>query len=92
MNQPLAITFHRDRPKGCKPSSVTISKDCANRYFVSMLVEDTIEPLPVVNKMVGIDLGIQSMVALSTGESVGNPKFYAKGGKITSFPLYRIST
>jgi len=81
MNEPLAITFHRDLPKGCKPSSVTISKDCANRYFVSMLIEDKIEPLPVVNKMVGLDLGIKSMVALSTGESIDNPKFYAKDEK-----------
>jgi putative transposase len=81
MNAPLAITFHRDLPKGCKPSSVTITKDCANRYFVSMLVEDNIEPLPVINKMVGLDLGLKSMVILSTGEAVGNPKFYAKDEK-----------
>ncbi|MGH2638662.1 MAG: RNA-guided endonuclease InsQ/TnpB family protein, partial [Rhabdochlamydiaceae bacterium] len=47
MPEPLALTFHRDVPKGCKPTSVTITKDCANRYFVSMLVEDNIEHLPV---------------------------------------------
>jgi putative transposase len=81
MTEPLALAFHREMPKGCKPSSVTISKDCANRYFVSMLVEDHIEPLPVVNKMVGLDLGIKSMVALSTGESIDNPKYYAKSEK-----------
>lgn len=81
MSEPLAITFHRDLPKGCKPSSVTITKDCANRYFVSMLVEDNIESLPVVNKMVGLDLGLKSMVIMSTGEAVGNPKFYAKDEK-----------
>lgn len=81
MDTPLDIHFHRALPKGCKPSSVTISKDCANRYFVSMLVEATIEPLPVVNKMVGLDLGIKSMVALSTGESINNPKYYAKSEK-----------
>lgn len=81
MQEPLDITFHRDLPKGCKPSSVTISKDCANRYFVSILVEDEIKPLPVINKMVGIDLGIKSMVALSTGESIDNPKYSTKSEK-----------
>jgi putative transposase len=81
MNAPLDIHLHRDLPKDAKPSSVTISKDCADRYFVSMLVEDNIEPLPVVNKMVGLDLGIKSMVALSTGESIDNPKYYAKSEK-----------
>ena len=81
MDEPLAITFHRDLPKGCKPSSVTVSKDCANRYFVSMLVQEDIKPLPVVNAQVGLDLGLKSMVILSTGEAVGNPKFYAKDEK-----------
>jgi putative transposase len=31
--------------------------------------------------MVGLDLGIQSMVVLSTGESVGNPRYFAKDEK-----------
>jgi putative transposase len=36
MHAPLDIHWHRDLPKHATPSSVTISKDCANRYFVSM--------------------------------------------------------
>jgi putative transposase len=81
MQEPLYITFHRDLPKDCKPSSVTITKDCENRYFVSILVEDDIKSLPVTNKQVGLDLGLKSMVTLSTGETVGNPKFFAKDEK-----------
>ncbi len=81
MDQPLDIVFHRAFPKRCKPSSVTVSKDCANRYFVSLLVEEEIKPLPVVNTQVGLDLGLKSMVILSTGETVGNPKFAARDEK-----------
>jgi putative transposase len=81
MNEPLDIRWHRCLPKGSKPSSVTISKDCANRYFISILVEDEIKPKPVTPQMVGLDLGIKSMVALSTGESVGNPRYFAKEEK-----------
>ena len=81
MTVPLDIHWHRTLPKGCKPSSVTITKDGANRYFVSILVTEDIKPLPVVKKMVGLDLGIKSMVALSTGETVGNPKYFAKDEK-----------
>jgi putative transposase len=81
MNEPLDIVFHRAFPKGCKPSSVTISKDCADRYFVSMLVEEEIEPLPVTSSQVGLDLGLKSMVILSTGSAVGNPRYYAKDEK-----------
>ncbi|MFL5701519.1 MAG: RNA-guided endonuclease InsQ/TnpB family protein [Ktedonobacteraceae bacterium] len=78
MDAPLEIVWHRPLPKGCKPSSVTIIKDSTNRYFVSILVADDIKPLPMVKQMVGLDLGITSMVALSTGESVGNPRYFAK--------------
>ncbi len=81
MDEPLAITFHRELPKGCKPSSVTVSRDGANRYFVSMLVEEDIKPLPALNAQVGLDLGLKSMVILSTGEAVGNPKFAASDEK-----------
>jgi putative transposase len=81
MALPLAITFHRALPKGCKPSSVTISKDCADRYFVSLLIEEEIKPLPITSSQVGLDLGLKSMVILSTGEAVGNPRYYAKDEK-----------
>ena len=81
MSAPLEIVWHRPLPEGCKPSSVTIIKDSANRYFVSILVADDIKPLPMVKKMVGLDLGITSMVALSSGESVGNPRYFAKDEK-----------
>jgi hypothetical protein len=39
MDAPLHIVWHRTLPKGCKPSSVTITKDSANRYFVSLLTK-----------------------------------------------------
>ncbi len=81
MHEPLNIVWHRALSKDAKPSSVTIIKDSADRYFVSILVKEEIKPLPIVNKMVGLDLGIKSMVALSTGESVGNPRYFAKDEK-----------
>jgi putative transposase len=76
MDAPLAIQWSRQIPKGCTPTTVTVTRDRANRYFVSILVEQDIMPLPRADKMVGLDLGLTSMVVLSTGESVGNPKFF----------------
>ncbi len=81
MDAPLDIMWHRPLPNGCKPSSVTITKDEANRYFVSILVEEDIKPLPVTPKMVGLDLGLKSMVITSDGHTYGNPKFFAKDEK-----------
>jgi putative transposase len=81
MDEPLNVQWHRPLPKEAKPSSVTITKDSAGRYFVSILIAEHIQPLPVTPKMVGLDLGIKSMVALSTGETVGNPGYFAKDEK-----------
>ncbi|MFL5659309.1 MAG: RNA-guided endonuclease InsQ/TnpB family protein [Ktedonobacteraceae bacterium] len=81
MDTPLDIHWSRPLPKGCKPTTVTVTKDCANRYFVSILVEEDIKYLPVVNKQVGLDLGLTSMVIASDGHTYGNPKFFAKDEK-----------
>jgi putative transposase len=81
MNEPLAIRWSRALPKDAKPSSVTITKDCAHRYFLSILVEEEIEHLPHSEQQVGADLGLKSFVALSTGEIVGNPKFFSRDEK-----------
>ena len=81
MDAPLAIVWHRPLPDSCKPSSVTITKDEANRYFVSILVEEDIKPLAITPKTVGLDLGLKSMVITSEGQTYGNPKFFAKDEK-----------
>jgi putative transposase len=81
MDAPLDIRWSRPLPDSCKPTTVTISKDCAGRYFVSLLVEEEIAPLPVTPKMVGLDLGLKSMVITSDGHTYGNPRFFAKDEK-----------
>jgi putative transposase len=81
MDAPLDITWHRPLPDGCKPSSVTITKDEAEHYFVSILVEEDIKALEVTPKMVGLDLGLKSMVITSDGHTYGNPKFFVKEEK-----------
>ena len=81
MDAPLAIRWSRPLPVGAIPSTVTVSRDTAGRYFVSLLVEETIEPLPPSPEQIGADLGLTSMVITSTGEKVGNPRFFATDEK-----------
>ncbi len=81
METPLAIRWSRPLPKESKPSTVIVSKDAADRYFISILVEQDIAPLPPVEQSVGADLGLKDFVILSTGETVGNPKFFHKDEK-----------
>ncbi len=81
MTEPLDIRWSRPLPDGAKPSTVTVTKDRANRYFVSILVEEDIKQLDPVEQSVGADLGLKEFVILSTGEVVGNPKFFHKDEK-----------
>ncbi len=78
---PLAIRWSRPLPAGATPSTVTISRDRAGRYFVSILVEEEITPLPISQEMIGIDLGLTSMVITSQGEKVDNPKYFVREEK-----------
>ncbi len=81
MTAPLDIRWSRPLPNGATPSSVTVSKDCADRYFVSFLVEEDIKQLESASATVGADLGLKAFVILSTGETIGNPKFFHKDEK-----------
>ncbi len=91
MDESLAIVWSRPLPKACTPTAVTVSKDTADRYFVSILVEEEIPSLPVVKSQVGLDLGLKSMVILSTGETVGNPKYFARHEKKLAKAQRRLS-
>jgi putative transposase len=79
MNTPLAIRWSRPLPEGIDPTTVTITKDTAGRYFVSLLVEEEIVALPSAHAVVGLDMGVAALVTLSTGEKIANPKHLARG-------------
>lgn len=78
MDEPLAVRFSRTIPKAAKVTTVTVSRDSAGRYFVSMLCDDAVSALPKVQGMVGIDLGLASFATLSTGEKIAAPKTFPK--------------
>jgi putative transposase len=51
-----------------------VSRDAAGRWHISILAECPVETLPAVTSAVGVDVGITSLVTLSTGEKVTNPR------------------
>lgn len=81
MDAPLAIRWSRPLPDGALPSTVTVSRDKAGRYFVSILVQEEIARLPPNAKAIGIDLGLTSMVATSDEQSFANPRYFARDAK-----------
>ncbi|MFF4541969.1 RNA-guided endonuclease InsQ/TnpB family protein [Streptomyces aureus] len=74
MADPLDIRWSRPLPEGAEPTTATVSRDAAGRWFVSLLCQDTITTVPAATAAVGIDAGITSLVTLSTGEKIANPR------------------
>lgn len=58
-----------------EPSSVTVIKDCAERYFLSFVTE--VQPIQIEakNQSIGIDLGIKTFAVMSNGEKAESPSY-----------------
>lgn len=72
----LAIRWSRSFTSN--PSTVTITKDRAGRYFVVMTLDEPVAALPKTGESVGIDLGVSRLATLSNGERVANPRYLGR--------------
>ncbi|MCH9055358.1 transposase [Synechococcus sp. PCC 6716] len=64
-------------PEGVEPSTVTIRLTPAGQWYISIRFDDPRDlSLQPVQQSVGLDAGINSLVTLSTGEKVANPKHF----------------
>ncbi len=66
------------RPIPVEPTTVTVIRKPSGRYFVSLVIDVQPAPLPETGQEVGIDFGLRRLATLSTGETVGNPRYFAK--------------
>lgn len=74
--QPLDIRWSRQLRESTSPSTITVKLSPSGRWTVSMLVDVVIETLPESPNEIGLDLGVTSLIALSNGEKVANPKAF----------------
>jgi putative transposase len=76
----LKPIWSRELPS--EPSSVTVIKDCANRYFLSFVTEVKASSIDANNQSVGIDLGIKTFAVMSNGERAESPDYSKMDRKI----------
>ncbi|MGW4354413.1 RNA-guided endonuclease InsQ/TnpB family protein [Nocardia sp. NPDC004582] len=69
----VIVAWSRELPS--EPSSVSIIKDAAERYFASFVVLTDDQPLPELDAEVGIDLGLSTFAVLSDGKVIESPRF-----------------
>jgi len=57
------------------PTSVTVARDSAGRWYVTFHIEvPDLAPLPTAGINVGVDLGLIDFATLSTGEKITHPR------------------
>ena len=72
------VKFANSREVKGRILNATISKRPSGKYFVSLLVEETIRELSKTESSIGIDLGIKDFVILDNGKIYNNNKFTYK--------------
>ncbi|WP_327256080.1 RNA-guided endonuclease InsQ/TnpB family protein [Streptomyces sp. NBC_01244] len=76
----VRVKWSRTLPSN--PSTVTVIKDAAGRYFCSFVVETGAdETLPESAGQVGIDLGLTHFATLSDGTKIDSPRFLRRAEK-----------
>lgn len=71
----IKIKLHR--PVEGKIKTITIKRK-AGKWFACFSVEQDAKPLPLSNRMIGIDVGLSAFATLSDGTAIVNPRYYRK--------------
>jgi putative transposase len=75
----VPVRWSRSLPS--EPSSVTVIRDAAGRYFASFVVEAGPGKLPQAGSVTGVDLGLAHFAVLSDGRKIASPKFLRRAEK-----------
>ncbi|MEV7211584.1 RNA-guided endonuclease TnpB family protein [Kitasatospora cineracea] len=79
----LTVKWSRTLPS--EPSTVTVVKDSASRYFASFVIETDpaadLARMPDTDHVVGIDLGLAHFAILSDGTKIDSPRFLRRAEK-----------
>ncbi|MET7478958.1 RNA-guided endonuclease TnpB family protein [Streptomyces sp. NPDC005648] len=80
-----AVKVKWSRTLPTTPTSVTVIKDSAGRFFASFVIDTDpaadADRMPESDQCVGIDLGLTHFAVLSTGEKIDSPRFLRRAEK-----------
>jgi putative transposase len=95
-SEALPIRWSRQLPAGVEPSSVVVSLHPSGRWHISLKVDDpTIQPLPPVERSIGLDMGISALVTDSNNRhkaKVRVARIHARIADIRQNHLHQLST
>ncbi|PGD22142.1 transposase, partial [Bacillus pseudomycoides] len=70
------VRFAKSREVEGRILHATIRRNPSGRYFVSVLVETSVQEIPKTESTCGIDVGLKDFAILSDGTTYKNPKFF----------------
>lgn len=80
-----AVKVKWSRTLPTAPTSVTVIKDAAGRFFASFVIDTDpaadAAAMPDTGHAIGIDLGLAHFAVLSTGEKIDSPRFLRRAEK-----------
>ena len=63
-------------PQIDRPDMVTLSREATGQYYLTLYAKVPRALFPIVQRCVGLDVGLTQLATLSTGEKIQNPKHY----------------
>jgi len=70
------VRFAKSREVEGRIINATIRRNPSGKYFISILTETDIEPLPKTGSAIGIDVGLNNFATLSNGTVYKNPSCF----------------
>lgn len=77
----IKVKWHRDLPPEAKVGAAVVSRSCGKWYICFQIELPDAASTERSIEAIGIDVGLSSLVALSTGETVPTPQWTAKAAK-----------
>ncbi len=85
----IKVKVHR--PMLGNTKMLTIIRESSGKYYVSVVCECEVSPLPVSQCRVGVDFNLGDYAVLSTGEKISHPKWLRKSEQKLKFLQRRFS-
>ena len=70
----IRIRKHREIEGSVK--TLTVRRTPTGKWWAAFSCEVELEPLPRIEAVIGIDVGLESFATFSTGEKIENPRFF----------------
>ena len=71
----IKVKFHRPLPEGAILGHIVLSRSCRKWYVCLQIEFQQAVPPPLTGEPVGIDVGLLSLLALSKGATIDNPRW-----------------